>query len=114
MRKPKGWYRRFEIEYGEVTLLENTEFEHKAMRWRVSMARGRNYGFLAMWQESGRVSGAPVDIADADLIRRAGLDNVTVPVIIKRPAIAAPEGSDELASEIIYGSNLLCKLLDGA
>lgn len=87
MAARKGWVHRYEIEYGEVILFEYTEHVRKAMRWRVCQWMGRGRGRGDRWESGQAVSGAPGDIATADLVRRAGLSSVTVPIVIKRPGV---------------------------
>ena len=72
VRHPKGWKQRYEIVGHRID-------GHVELRWSVSCS---HCGLLAFW--------ASIDADDQWLIRRAGADCVTVPVVIRRPDAIGP------------------------
>lgn len=75
-RKPKGWYRRYEI----IWELPDFGTGQNSMRWVIIRHLGRNLGAAYC----GNI-GASETATDDEVIRRAGCNTVTVPVYVVRP-----------------------------
>ena len=80
MRKPKGWYHRYEIVRGPVQFRPN---EPTKDRWHAVhyFGRGKGAGSRMFDSDPGP------DATDETLIRMAGADTVTVPVYVIRNGV---------------------------
>lgn len=76
MRKPKGWYRRYELVRRLVEFIPGQPKE----RWAIVHYFGRDKGAGVRYLDSD----PGVNIPDNLLIKWADLDNVTVPVYVVR------------------------------
>lgn len=81
-RKPKGWYRRYELRWRETLIYPGMEWERREFRWTISQCIGSKDSPFC-FRSFGDV-GARRDTSDVDLVRRCKVDDVTVPVIIFR------------------------------
>ena len=77
-RKTKGWVYRYEIQERETTV-ETKWGPHSFIAFHIIKFMGRkcgpsHFGYFRPYKE----------ITDADLIRRSGIGNVTVPIVVVR------------------------------
>lgn len=79
-RKPKGWSRRYEI----VQRLCEHPSGTPRWRWKIIHYRGKYGASILDFRSGGDFVSDTLDFTDEQIIRRAGIGDVTVPVYVIR------------------------------